>query len=236
MTAARVAAVIPAYLEADTVGTVVDVVKQSTLVDDVVVVDNDGLGPTADAAVAHGARVVSCTERGKGQAMAAGVAATDAEIVLFLDADLIGLTVQHVDRLVTAVHDGTAMAMGLFDRGGWQNWWFLNVLPILTGQRALRREVWDELHPDDYRGYKVEASLNSLCSNLELPTAAFVCDGLWHRTKEEKFEHPVVGFAVKQAMLLTAVWGYASFRVRRHLVRPLRRRAAEVRQAGRHRF
>lgn len=229
----RVAAVIPAFLEADTVGTVVDVVKQSTLVDDIIVVDNDGKGPTADAALAHGARVVRCVERGKGQAMAAGVAATDADVVLFLDADLLGLTVHHVDRLVTAVHEGAGMAMGLFDRGLVQNWWFLNVLPILTGQRALRRDVWEELHPDDYRGYKVEASLNSLCSNLRITTAAFVCDDLWHRTKEEKYRHPVAGFAVKQGMLLTAVWGYLSFRVRRNVFRALRRRVEEVRRNGR---
>lgn len=231
---ARVAAVIPAYLEADTVGAVVDTVRQSALVDEVIVVDNDGLGPTAVAAEAHGAKVVPCRERGKGQAMAAGVEATDAGILVFLDADLVGLEVGHVDRLVEAIHGGAEMSMGLFDRGPFQNWWFLNVLPILTGQRALRRSVWEELHPDDYRGYKVEASLNSLCSNLGARTEAFVCDGLWHRTKEEKFEHPALGFAMKQGMLATAVWGYLSFRVIRNVWRPLRRRMAEVRRGRRY--
>lgn len=212
------AAVIPARNEAPTIGAVVDAVRTAEIVGEVVVVDNGSTDGTGEVARAHGALVVTCATRGKGEAMAAGVAASKASIVLFLDADLVGLTPAHVNRLVSCVeHDGAAMSMGLFDRGPLENQIFLHYLPILTGQRALRRELFCALDPEDYRGYKVEAALNSLCADAGLPTTAFVCEGLWHRTKEEKMSNPVVGFARKQAMLLTAMWSYASFRLRRLL-------------------
>lgn len=224
---AHAAAIIPARDdEAPTIGRVVDVAIRAGTVDDVIVVDNRCTPETAKVAAEAGARVVPCPELGKGQAMAAGVAASGAEVLLFLDADLLGLTVDHVDRLVGAVDGRTAMSMGLFDRGAVQNWFFLNTLPLLTGQRALWRDLFDALDPQDYRGYKVEAALNSLCASLDVRTEAFLCDGLWHRTKEEKFATPSLGFAHKQGMLATATWSYASFRLRRLVGRRRREIAA----------
>ncbi len=220
----RVAAVIPARNEATTVGTVVAAALRAGSVSDVVVVDNASTDATAAVASAAGARVVACHEKGKGQAMAVGVAAVDADVVVFLDADLLGLRPEHVDRLVLELEDDVAMAMGLFDRGAMQNAIFLNALPILTGQRSLRRELFALLDPEDYRGYKVEAALNALCRDLGMRTRAFVCDGLFHRPKEEKEDSAVVGFLKKQWMLLTAVWGSVSYRLRRLGARATHRR------------
>jgi len=226
VTAPRVAAVIPARNEEPTVAGVVEAALASSVVDTVVVVDNGSDDGTAAAAKRAGAVVVECLEPGKGQAMVEGVAATDADLIVFLDADLLGLRPEHVERLVLSVLDGgSAMACGLFDRGPLMNPLFLRYLPILTGQRAMRRELFEVLEPDDVRGYKVEAALNSLCNELGVHREAFVLDGLWHRTKEEKFANPVEGFARKQGMLLTAAWSYASFRLRRIGRRRARRHA-----------
>lgn len=231
---AHVAAVIPATNdEAPTIGEVVAAAVASGGVDEIIVVDNRCTAETLEVARQRGARIVRCPELGKGQAMAAGVEATDAGTIVFLDADLIGLTPDHVDRLVAALDGRVGMSMGLFDRGPVQNLFFLDLFPVLTGQRALWRELFEALEPEDYRGYKVEAALNSLCASLGVRTEAFVCDGLWHRTKEEKLATPTLGFVVKQAMLLTAVWGYVGFRVRR-LVGRRRREVAAGLRAGRH--
>lgn len=215
------AAIIPAFNEATTVGDVVDVARTATSLDEVIVVDNASEDDTAEVAAAHGARVVSCGRKGKGQAMAAGVAFADAEIVCFLDADLLGLTTDMIDRLVEPIReDRAAMTMCLFDRGEDVNPIFLNVLPKLTGQRALRRELFEALSPEDIRGYKVEAALNSLVDERQLPTEAFIGHGLWHRTKEEKEDVAAVGTLRKVGMLGTAVWSYVSYAV----VRPVRTR------------
>jgi len=59
---------------------------------EVIVVDNNSSDATADAAAAASTpalpvRVISCREPGKGAAVRAGMAATDAELVGFMDAD-----------------------------------------------------------------------------------------------------------------------------------------------------
>lgn len=211
---AKTAAIIPAWNEAATVGAVIYAACDAQSVDEVIVVDNASTDSTATVAVAHGARVVYEPVAGKGQAMQAGVAATDADLVVFLDADLVGLRPGHVDGLVTLVRDGAAdMACGLFDRGPVANPIFLEGLPVLTGQRALRRSLFEHLRDDDVRGYRVEAALNSLVARRELVRVDRVLPGLWHRTKEEKLANPMVGLVTKLAMLTSACWSYLRFAV-----------------------
>ncbi len=57
------------------------------LVDEIVVVDGGSTDETAAVAAAGGARVVVEPRRGYGRACAAGAAATDAELLVFLDGD-----------------------------------------------------------------------------------------------------------------------------------------------------
>jgi glycosyltransferase involved in cell wall biosynthesis len=212
----RTAAVIPAWNEAATVGAVVYAALDAARVDEVVVVDNASTDGTAAAAEAHGARVVHEPTPGKGQALRTGVAATGAELLVFLDADLVGLRPGHVDELVRLVCEGGAdMACGLFDRGPVANPIFLERLPVLTGQRALHRHLFEQLAEEDVRGYRVEAALNSLVARRELRRADRVLPGLWHRTKEEKLANPVVGFVSKLRMLGSACWSYVRFAVGR---------------------
>jgi glycosyltransferase involved in cell wall biosynthesis len=218
----RSAAVIPAWNEAETVGAVVYAALDARLVDDVVVVDNASTDDTADVAAYHGARVVYEPTAGKGEAMRAGVgAATDADVIVFLDADLVGLRPDHIDGLVAAVVSGdTDMACGLFDRGPVANPIFLEGLPVLTGQRALRRQLFDQLDLKDVQGYRVEAALNSLVAQQGLRRCDQVLPGLWHRTKEEKLASPVVGFVTKLGMLASACWSYTRFALARRSVQP----------------
>lgn len=217
-----VTAVIPAWNEAQTIGAVVFAALDAQLVDEVVVVDNGSTDATAAVAAAHGARVVAEPTRGKGEAMRCGVAAAPgAGVIVFLDADLVGLGPDHIDSLVATVLSGrAAMACGLFDRGPLANRIFLDGLPVLTGQRALRRELFEMLDRADVHGYRVEAALNSLVAHRRLVRHDRVLDGLWHRTKEEKLASPVVGHATKVAMLATACWSYVRFAVARREPQP----------------
>lgn len=218
----RVAAVIPAHNEEQTVASVVAAAQQARWVDEVIVVDNASSDATAQAAAEQGARVVTEPVAGKGEAMRTGVAATDAEVIVFLDADLVGLTPGHVDALVEALFDGAGMACGLFDRGPALNPIFVHGLPTLTGERALRRELFEALAPEFAHGYRIEAALNSLAKERGLPVVRFVCPGLWHRPKEKKLG-PVQGFAAKVSMLLTAALAYALWRLRARRTPPARR-------------
>ncbi len=214
----NVAVIIPAYNEAATVAQVARVARQARGVDRVIVVDDGSTDGTVEAAAAvPGVEVVRLeTNQGKGEALRAGVAAAhDADIVVFLDADLTGLRPEHVEQLIEPVTRGEAvMTCGLFDRGPWLNWWFLHVLPVLTGERALRRELFEALEPDELRGYKVEAALNSLCRLNRFPVKHFVLDGMFHVVKERK-RGPVLGLIGKVVMLAVAIWSYIYFHLKR---------------------
>lgn len=208
-------AIVPARNEARSVASVVHAALASPLVDDVVVVDGASTDGTGRLAAEAGARVVSAEGPGKGEAMLAGLAATDADVLVFLDGDLTGLRTYHVDRLVRTVRSGQAvMACGLFDRGAALNRLWLHVPPILTGERALRRELLASLDVDDVAGYRVEAALNCRASDVGGPIAAFVCDGMFHATKEEKLGDPLRGLVAKLRMFATAYWTFPRYRLR----------------------
>ena len=81
----RISVVIPARDEAANLPTVL-----ASLPDDIfeiVLVDGGSTDGTVDAAKAAGARVVVEVRRGYGRACAAGAAATDADVIVFLDGD-----------------------------------------------------------------------------------------------------------------------------------------------------
>jgi len=115
-----VAVIIPARNEATTVGSVLDAVAAAgTLVSDLVVVDDHSSDDTATVAARHGARVLSLgAPTGKGGAMAAGVAATTADILVFLDADVTSPSAHYVPRLVAPLlaRPGVGLVKGYYVR------------------------------------------------------------------------------------------------------------------------
>ncbi|WP_027460814.1 glycosyltransferase family 2 protein [Deinococcus murrayi] len=137
----RVAVVIPAYNEEETVAGVVRAAL--TLTPEVIVASDGSADRTAAVARGAGARVVELPEnRGKGPALKAALEATTAEYVVMLDADLVGLQRAHLERLLAPVLAGDLdMAIGVFEGGGsFASDWGNRLTPHLSGQRACRRE------------------------------------------------------------------------------------------------
>ncbi len=216
MTSPRVAAVIPAYNEEATVGEVVASVRSSPLVDEVIVISDGSSDQTKVIAEAAGALVhLLPKNQGKGAAMLHGITHTDAPIIVFFDADLLGLTIDHIERILLPVLSGSrVMNIGLRDRG-WLNP-LIPHLPLVGGERALLRHVIEGIPPKYVGGFMVEAAMNYYCRSRKLPYGSVFLPRLSMRRKYEKVGYlkAVVQYA---RMWLEVGWAIIWVRIARLL-------------------
>jgi len=184
----KVAAVVPAYNEASTIGPVLAALKAAPAVDEVVVVSDGSTDGTAEVAGRWGARVVSFPQnRGKGAALKAGIDATDAEVLLFIDADLTGFQAGHVERLLAPVLSGQAdMTVGIFVGGRLATDLAQRLTPSLSGQRALRRDCLRGLEIPDRVGYGIDLLLSRHAARSGRRVVSVALPGVAQVMKEEK--------------------------------------------------
>ncbi len=164
-------------------------VEQAGVFDDIVVVDDGSTDGTFDALpVGDGVRGVRLpTNVGKGGAMWVGAHNTDAEVMLFLDADLVGLQPEHVRALVRPVIAGEAdMCVGVF-RGG-RYWTDLSqrLVPYISGQRALRRDKFLSVPQVQFARSGVEVALTHHARVNHWRVTRVPLAGITHVMKEEK--------------------------------------------------
>lgn len=185
----KVAAILPAYNEAARISEVLKAVLRAASVDEVIVV-NDG-SSDGTAHVVDGFSDVYLIDlpvnTGKGGAMTAGAYSTDADILVFLDADLIGLKPEHVDSLVLPVLTGRVkMAVGSFRGGRRLTDWAQKITPNISGQRAIRRDVFEQIPDLENARYGVEMQITKFCHHYRVPIEVVVIPGVTHPMKEEK--------------------------------------------------
>jgi polyisoprenyl-phosphate glycosyltransferase len=184
-----ICAIVPAYNEAPRVSRVVETVAQSRSVGEVIVVDDGSTDGTAQAvATNHRVQAISLPHNGgKAQAMRTGAQATDAEIILFLDADLIGLTPEHVDALAAPLLEGQAdMSLGILCQCRYSTDFAQRWAPGISGQRALRRETFLAIPRLAASRSGVEVRINHYARRHGLRVARVRLPGVTHVMKEEK--------------------------------------------------
>ncbi len=186
-----VAAIIPAYNEAKTIGTIIRTLREVLVIGDIIVVSDGSTDDTLSVARTAGAtRVVVLSEnKGKGEAMHRGAAETRADILFFCDADLQGLTREHVQAIIAPVLEGrAAMCVGLRDRAGIPEF-VTHIDPLLAigGERAIRKEIFMQLTKKDYHGFSVEIALNNYCKRHNFPVHFVVMRGVIPVSKERKW-------------------------------------------------
>ncbi len=207
----KVAAVVPAYNEENRIGAVLQTLTATPEVDEVIVVSDGSTDCTPAAAAAfEGVRVVRLPRnKGKGGAMREGALLTDADVLVFFDADLIGLTPAHVRDLVMPVCCGAAtMATGTFQGGRFWTDVAQYFSPGITGQRAIRRDVFLRIPGLDTVGYGIELAITYFVRHRDLPIRRVIIRGVTHPMKEQK-----LGFFPGAISRAHMYWQMLRFRV-----------------------
>ena len=115
-----------------------------------------------------------------------GVKQTTSGIIVFLDADLIGFTLEHLEKIIFPVLSGECiMNVGIRDRGK-----FLSLLthhlPLIGGERALRRNVIELIDKRFMTGYAIEPAMNYSCRLQKGVCRTVNLQGLHIRRKYQK--------------------------------------------------
>jgi glycosyltransferase involved in cell wall biosynthesis len=180
---------------------VVRVCKAVSIIDEVIVVSDGSDDKTAYLANISGAKVIELPENiGKGGAMMVGVNNTEAEVILFLDADLIGLTINHVNDLLLPVLNGEVeMTVGVFEHGRLATDLAQVIAPYLSGQRALKKTLLMQMSNLDVTRFGVEAALTRFAKDQGMNLKKVLLPNMSHVMKEEKLGL-VKGFAARMKM------------------------------------
>lgn len=184
----RLAVIIPALNEEQSIGGVIDAIPRH-LHPDIVVVDNGSTDATAETARARGARVISEPHRGYGAACLAGLAALrDVDVVAFLDADLSDdpallpelvepIVSNRADFVIGSRMSGQREPGALPPHSRFGNWLAGMILTHLYRQpttdlgpfRAIRRDALERLHMAD-RNFGWTMEMQAKAARLRLRT------------------------------------------------------------------
>ena len=207
----RCAAIVPAYNEAGRITNVLKAIAGARTVDEIIIVTDGCEDSTADEARGFAARfqqehpdsalrirVLELEQNmGKGGAMRHGALHCTSAILLFLDADLIGLRSEQVDAMLEPMRlpdaeERAVMTLGLFGaaRGGIVGWWLSlchRKVAAITGQRAIRRDVFLAVPDLTKSRFGVETAITRYvrCA-WKLRVAEVFLHGVTHPIKEEK--------------------------------------------------
>ena len=181
---------IPAYNEQARIAAVLQAVLGHPLIDEVLVIDDGSTDATS--AVVRGypaARLITLTANaGKTAALARGLAEATGDLILLVDADLVGLSPHHLTALISPVMSGHAdISISLRDNAPFL-WRWLG-LDYISGERVLHKSLLlprlTHLHTLPKFGFEVY--LNSLLIRQNARIAVVKWPGVISPLKSRKY-------------------------------------------------
>jgi len=158
----KATAIVPAYNEGPRIGSVLKILTSHPCITQVIVVDDGSSDDTAEQVKKYDVQYVRNAEnRGKGFSMDRGVELADNKVIFFCDADITGLTHGIVEEIIRPVTRGDIdMFIAMRNRRWYAVHRIISFVPLLGGERALTKTLWQQI-PDHYKHcFRIETALN----------------------------------------------------------------------------
>jgi glycosyltransferase involved in cell wall biosynthesis len=184
----RASTIIPAYNEAERISAVIAPLQAAQRVGEIIVVDDDSTDGTAEISRRLNVKVIKMHRNmGKAAALDRGVREAQNDLLLFLDADLVGLQASHIDLLISLYEEKNLdMLVGVFKNGRLNTDIAQTIAPYLSGQRVLRRKHWNKLRESGKLEFGVEMALTKLSIKENWVEERVFLEGVTHVMKEKK--------------------------------------------------
>lgn len=211
----RLAVVIPAYNEEKNLGNVLKTLCNIDIIDEIIVVSDGSVDNTVAVAKSFNVKVIELKEnQGKSNAVLTGVENTSADIILMLDADLIGLSKEHIEQLIRPIiSENIDMTIGVFKNGRKATDLAQTIAPFLSGQRAIKRDVFDKLKDYNFKDYGIEIALTLMSQRENISVKEVYLTDVTHIMKEEKRGF-FLGFSLRMKMYWDIILFLIKFKLR----------------------
>lgn len=210
----KTACILPVFNEEKTVKKVLKVLLESKLLDEIVVVNDGSTDNTLKIVKQFDSgklRIIDLRKNlGKSAAVKIGVMNTNSEILMFCDGDLHNFSTQHIKKILKPLIQGKyLMTVGIRDRGLLHNVFVNRFGPLITGERAMPRKIFEEIsnHPL-MKDYAMEFVLNNYCKKNNVPIKKMILKGVKQTNKPYKYDNKLKGMVllVKQSVALLIVY------------------------------
>jgi len=191
----KVTCIVPAYNEAGRIENVLSILIDSSLIDEIIVVDDgssDGTGEVVRKSFPNLKIIRKAKNEGKANAMITGAIKAKNPILFFCDADLTGLTQDHLKKIILTVVCGKLrMAVGAQE--------YMNTLKTtpgkpmaefvkkLGGEKVIWKRDFLAIPGLSNSGYGIEQKIVAFFEKENWPFEYFVLNGVGHYHKIKKW-------------------------------------------------
>jgi glycosyltransferase involved in cell wall biosynthesis len=215
-----VTAVIPAHNEQKCIGKVLELLRDVSSLSQIVVIDDGSTDKTAVMVrqkCHYDERIqLICLPKNQGKAIAMhwGIKASENDILLFLDADLMHVTPEHIKALIAPIQDRSChMTLGVFTNGRRQTDLSHKLTPFLSGQRCLRWSHFCLTPGLEQAKWGVETALSFYAWHQQYDVRHIRWSGATHDMRPEKragwdgyLSHMQMWYDIAAYLLRYALW------------------------------
>jgi len=185
----KISCIIPAYNEEKTIAGVVEAVKGSNLFDEIIVISDGSTDMTPYILKrTHGIHFIDLEQNhGKGGAVWKGLGKASGEIIVMLDADLIGVSKDNLEKLINPLkNEGIHVCIGTIqhEKKSWMSF-IQRTGSNLSGQQAFFKYLVEDANIRDSR-FGLEMALKNHFKKKNARVKKVILPGISHLMKEQK--------------------------------------------------